>query len=272
MQKFLIVLACLIVGAALRSCRTLTLRKMGALTFLVASFLTFFFFCGSICVGFLGVALWFFLPWVDLLTRTRRLRLPLNTRLNLTKLPSEAHFPNAARLISEIEEAEFDHVTDIGWNWTGMKQHFRFFWHPEIKAVAAVCLCEQEQVAFAFVTLCSTTVEGRTIHTTNYPFSPTLKHPPESHWLHLPCEKNRFEMIYHEHEKHLARLKLAPADLLIPDPDELIGKVEGEMREQIDHNLECGLIRLTEDGHFRYSTKGLFFLWFQSVKDMIRLC
>ena len=58
----------------------------------------------------------------------------------------------------------------------------------------------------------------------------------------------------------------------MPDPDSLISKVESEMREQIDHNVDRGLITLTGDGNFRYSTKGLFFLWFQSMKDMIRLC
>ena len=69
MREFLIVLACVIIGIALRSCRTLILRKIGALTFLVASFLALYLACGSICAGFFGVALWFFLPWFDLLTR-----------------------------------------------------------------------------------------------------------------------------------------------------------------------------------------------------------
>ena len=58
----------------------------------------------------------------------------------------------------------------------------------------------------------------------------------------------------------------------MPDPDEVLEQVEAEMRRQIDHNVDCGLITMTGDGHFKYSTKGLFFLWIQSVKDMIRLC
>jgi len=59
---------------------------------------------------------------------------------------------------------------------------------------------------------------------------------------------------------------------MVPDPDELLAQIEEEMQRQIDHNVDCGLIKMTGDGHFQYSTKGLFFLWFQSVKDMIRLC
>ncbi len=272
MRESLIILACLIIGIALRSCRTLLLRKVGALTFLLASFLIFFFIFDSFCMGWIGVFLWFFLPWVNLLTRIRKLRLPLDNRLKVRKMPSPEHFPNAARLTSEIEGADFDFVAESGWNWVGMRQYFRFFWHPEAKSVAAVCLCEHEQIAFAFVTISSRSTCGIAIHTTNYPFSPNLKHPPKTHWDHLPCEKNRFDLIYDDHEKHLARLGLTKEQLEMPDPDELIKQVESEMRKQIDHNATCGLIELTDDGHFRYSVKGLFFLWFQSVKDMIRLC
>ena len=272
MRAFLIVLAFLIIGVALRSCRTLLLRKLGALIFLVASFLAFYFAFGSFAAGFLGVALWFLLPWIDLLARIRRMRLPLSKRLNLTNPPSEDHFPNASRLVREIEEAEFDHVTDSGWDWSGMQQYFRFFWNPEAKAVAAVCLCEHEQIAFAFVTISSRAPDGRSVHTTNYPFSPTLKHAPGAHWDHLPCERNRFEAIYQDHQRHLEKRRLKEGELLMPDPDEVLDQMEGEMQRQIEHNLKCGLIKVVDDRYFQYSTKGLFFLWIQSIKDMIRLC
>ena len=272
MREFLIVLACLIVGIALRSCRTLLLRKLGALTFLLASFLAFYLTCGSICAGIFGVGLWFLLPWFDLLTRIRRLKLPLKSRLDLSSHPSEEHFPNASRLIREIEEAEFDHIVDSGWDWSGMQQYFRFFWNPEAKSVVAVCLCEHEKIAFAFVTISSRSPGGRTVHTTNYPFSPTLKHAPGAHWDHLPCERNRFENIFADHKKHLGKLKIQTSELLMPDPDEVLDQVEEEMGKQIEHNLQCGLIRVIDESYFQYSPKGLVFLWFQSIKDMIRLC
>jgi len=44
------------------------------------------------------------------------------------------------------------------------------------------------------------------------------------------------------------------------------------MRKQVEHNLSTGIIRLTGDGNFKYSKRGLLFLWMQFVKDMIRLC
>ena len=272
MRETLIVLACFIIGIALRSCRTLLLRKLGMLTFLATSFLIFFFIFDNVYIGLVGVLLWFFLPWLNLLTQIRQLRIPLKNRLSFSTPPSPEHFPNASRLIKEIELAEFDHITDNGWYWTGMQQYFRFFWNPETKSIASVCLCEQDQVAFAFVTVSSRTRDGRSIHTTNYPFSPTLKHAPKSSWAHLPCERNCFQSVSQDHHKHITRLNFTENDLMTPDPDEIIVQIETEMQAQIDHNIACGLIKMTDEEHFRYSVKGLFFLWFQSVKDMIRLC
>jgi len=60
-------------------------------------------------------------------------------------------------------------------------------------------------------------------------------------------------------------------DLRMPDPDLLEENIEREMREQVQRNLDEGIIRLTGDGHFRYSKRGLVFLWGQFVKDMVRL-
>lgn len=272
MQQFLIVLASLIIGVALRSCRTLFFKKLGAFSFLISSFLILYFIFDSLLAGIIGAIVWFLLPLFDLLLRTRKLRLPLNNRLQFKTPPAAHHFPNASETLKEIEDADFEHITDSGWEWVGMQQFFRLFWHAEHKLIASVCLCEHDNVAFAFMTISCRSTDGRAIHTTNYPFSPTLQHPPSAHWEHLPCEKNRFDMILADHDKHLNRLGLSNDDLLIPDPDEVVKQIEDEMREQIDHNLETGLITLTGDGHFRYSTRGLFFLWKQTVKDMIRLC
>jgi len=47
--------------------------------------------------------------------------------------------------------------------------------------------------------------------------------------------------------------------------------MEREMRDQVDHNLDRGLIKLSGNGTFRYSWRGLCYLWMQSVKDMVRL-
>jgi hypothetical protein len=47
--------------------------------------------------------------------------------------------------------------------------------------------------------------------------------------------------------------------------------MEQEVRGQIDHNLSRGIIRESGAGMFRYSWRGLFFLWTQVLKDMVKL-
>ena len=220
----------------------------------------------------MGAFLWLFLPWFELLTRTRRLRLPLDNHLRQQLIPNPTFFPNATEAATAMEEAGFEHVSDCGWKWEGMQQYFRLFWHPEERAVAAVCLCEQGDVAFAFITITSRDSNGRIWRTTNFPFAATLHCPPEVSWNQVPCEQNCFHQILLDHRKYLSRAKILAQHLRMPDPDEIAGSIEREMRHQIDHNLAAGIIRLTGDGHFRYSKRGLIFLWGQFLKDMARLC
>lgn len=272
MREILIVSGLFLLAVGLRTTRNGLMRKLGAFTFLAASYFLLRFVTGSVWGGVAGVALWFFLPWIELLTRVRRMKLPLNNRLRHRTVPNPSFFPNAVEAAVAMEEAGFEHVEDCGWEWAGMQQFFRLFWHPEERAVAAVCLCEQSEVAFAFVSVTSYDDEGRIWRTTNFPFSPTLKCAPGVHWNHVPCERNCFHHILRDHRGFLGRVGVAQDDLRMPDPEELESSIEREMQAQVQHNLDSGIIRLTGDGHFRYSGRGLLFLWGQFVKDMVRLC
>ncbi len=272
MRETLIVIGLVVLVVGLRSSRKNLLRKLGALTLLVASFLIFYFSTGSVAWGCFGVLLWFFLPWIELLTRIRRMRLPLNNRLSHREVPNPSFFPNATEAAAAMEEAGFEHVSDCGWQWAGMQQFFRLYWHPEERAIASVCLCEQSDVAFAFITITSVDEGGGVWRTTNFPFAPTLECPPHIRWNLVPCERSCFHQILIDHRSYLSRSKLSADRLRMPDPEEIEDSIEREMRQQVDHNLSAGLIKLTGDGHFQYSNRGLFFLWGQFLKDMIRLC
>jgi len=272
MRETLIVIGFFVFAFALRSARRNLLRKIGALVFLGASYSLFFFVSGSWVIGLFGVLLWFFLPWVELLTRVRRMRLPLNNRLRHREVPNPSFFPNAVEAAAAMEEAGFEHVSDCGWEWAGMQQFFRLFWHPEERAVAAVCLCEQSDVAFAFISITSHDSSGKTWRTTNFPFAPTLRCPPGVRWNHVPCEKSCFHQILEDHRQYLTRVNIQSDHLRVPDPEQIEDSIEREMRSQVDHNVASGIITLTEDGHFQYSRKGLVFLWGQFIKDMVRLC
>ena len=272
MRETLIVIGLVVLAVALRSARVNLLRKLGALTMLAASFCLLFFLTGSLWGGALGAALWFFLPWIELLTRIRRMRLPLNNRLRHREIPNPSFFPNATEAAAAMEEAGFEHVSDCGWEWAGMQQFFRLFWHPEERAVAAVCLCEQSDVAFAFISITSHDVDGKIWRTTNFPFAPTLQCPPDVRWNHVPCERSCFHQILADHRRYLVRVRIPADHLRMPDPEEIENSIEQEMRRQVDHNLAAGLIQMSGDGHFQYSKRGLLFLWGQFIKDMVRLC
>lgn len=272
MRESLIVIGLVVLAAALRSARTNVLRKLGALTFLAASSCLLYFLTGNVIAGVMGAVLWFFLPWIELLTRIRRMRLPVENRLTQRPIPNPSFFPNATEAAVAMEEEGFEHVSDCGWEWDGMRQFFRLFWHPEERAVAAICLCEQSDVAFAFISITSHDCEGKIWRTTNFPFAPTLQCPPEVSWNHVPCERNCFHQILRDHRKYLHRLKIPASQLRIPDPEALEAAIEREMRKQVDYNLAAGIIRLAGDDHFQYSKRGLFFLWGQFIKDMVRFC
>lgn len=272
MRETLIVLGLFVLAVALRSARGAALRKLGAFTFLGASFCLLYFLTGSLVAGAGGAVAWVFLPWIELLTRIRRMRLPLENRLSQRRIPNPSFFPNAPEAAVAMEEEGFEHVSDCGWEWDGMRQYFRLFWHPEERAVAAVCLCEQSDVAFAFITVTSHDSDGRIWRTTNFPFAPTLRCPPDVRWNHVPCHRNCFHEILGNHRDYLAALKIPIGQLRVPDPDEIESSIEAEMRKQVQHNLASGIIRLTGDGHFKYSKRGLFFLWGQFIKDMVRFC
>ncbi|MEN9975812.1 MAG: hypothetical protein RLZZ282_1818 [Verrucomicrobiota bacterium] len=272
MRESLIVIGLIVLALALRSARNSIVRKLGALTFLGASFSLCSFLTHSHIGGLAGVGIWLFLPWIELLTRIRRMRLPLDNRLSHAAIPHPKFFPNAQEACAAMEAAGFEHVSDCGWEWDGMHQFFRLFWHPEERAVAAVCLCEQSEVAFAFITITSHDSEGKIWRTTNFPFSTTLHNPPHVRWNHVPCECHCFHQILRDHRQYLTRVNVPPHHLRMPDPEDIPDAIEREMRLQVDHNLSTGIISLTGDGYFRYSKRGLFFLWGQAVKDMARLC
>ena len=105
MRECILVVGLLVLAVALRSCRHFCARKLGALVFLVASFTGAYLLTRNILIGLAGVAAWFFLPWIELLTRIRRLRLPLNNRLRFRVPPPDDFFPNAPEAIEAMDEA-----------------------------------------------------------------------------------------------------------------------------------------------------------------------
>ncbi|MCB1236684.1 MAG: hypothetical protein KDM91_16585 [Verrucomicrobiae bacterium] len=272
MMSFLVVVGVVLLAAGLRTFESALLRKLGAVAILVASYLAAWFATGSHAAGVAGVFVWFLLPWIELLTRVRKLRLPLRKSLKPQAPPSSQRFPHLSEFTEEIEEAGFDYVSDAGWEWDGLKQFFRVFYHAERRTQAVIGYNEQETLAFVYVAVTSRAGEDRVYRTWNYPFSYTMRTSPN---IRLNRVENAptFEALLEEHADFLHRLAIDPGDLLDENPESLLEQMERETAEQIAHNLNRGLLRIDPEdaGNFRYSWRGLFFLYRQLVIDMVRL-
>jgi hypothetical protein len=272
MRATLIVIGILLIAIALRTAKRAWVRKLGAVGFLVASYAACFFLFGTWWGGMLGILLWLFLPWVEIFTRIRTMRLPMDHRMQHTSVPNPAFFPNAPQCLKALDEAGFEHSSDCGWHWSGIKQYCCMFLDPSHKTLAILSLCEQSDVVFSFVSISSVSSDGTIFRTTNYPFAPTLKYPKKYRWNHVPCSRHCFRQILASHEQFLQQQGSHEKDLQSFDPDLLEDMTEEEMHEMIEHNLDHGIIEFAGDGFFSYSTKGLFYLWGQFIKDMVRLC
>ena len=99
---------------SLRSFSPLIFQKIGTFGILVTSFLIGWLFTGYWIVGlFLGSS-WLLLPWLEILTRVRRLTLPIDKSLRHKTPPSSETFPALGDLTEEIEGERFEHVEDAG--------------------------------------------------------------------------------------------------------------------------------------------------------------
>src|SRR5256884_9453663 len=98
----LLTLGVAVLSVALRSYQTTFAQKLGALGVLIASFLAVYFITGNAAWGVAGAASWLFLPWLEILTRLRTLRLPQEKRLRPKNPPSKSLFPALAESSREI--------------------------------------------------------------------------------------------------------------------------------------------------------------------------
>jgi hypothetical protein len=272
MTEIFLILGVVVLSFALRTIRWVPLRKMGAIGFLAASFLAGYFLTGKIWVGAVAVGMWFLFPWIELITRTRKMRLPVKRSLSKQAPPGSQRFPELTAMTDEIEEEGFEYVNDSGWDWNLTRQFFRFFYDEEKRSQAAICFTEQDHFSWACVTLTSRHTNGKVYRSTNIPFSNPMKSPPGI-VMRRDLASGSFSDFLLAHENWLESLGCKPSDLLPQSPDEIADQVEMESGSQISHNAETGIIAICEKAEtWRYSWRGLFYLYFQVLKDFVRWC
>jgi len=272
MTELFIVLGVVVFSFALRSFSHRAVRKIGALGILAATFLVFYLPTDSIAAGVGGLAIWFLLPWVELLTRIRHLRLPLGKTLEKQAPPGRARFPALEEMTDEVESEGFEHVADTGWEWDGMHQFYRIFYDSARRVQTFICLTEQEGIGWAFYSLAARDRDGNTYRTTNVPFSSPMKMAPDVKLQQIPSAGS-FSELLESHWQWLSGRGVESDQLVDASPDDLTGLLERETGRQIRHNLDVGLVRRAEsDETVRYSWRGLFYLYFQLLKDMVKMC
>lgn len=254
-------------------CRTFDnrwLQKLGWFGLLAASYLFGWWITDSHVAGACAVLVWFLLPWLEIVTRVRKLRFPIRNEIKHRFPPSRDTFPDLDALTREIEEQGFESVDDAGWQWQETQHFLRLFYLADKRLQASIALAEQSGLAFSYVSLTSRTADGRTFTTSNYPFSATMQVAPKQH-LNRQLAADSFADLMTKHVQFLDKEKVAPENLIELDIDTLPNQLADDIHSQIDHNLAQGLIEPLGEGEFRYSWRGCWFLWLQVVKDMLRV-
>lgn len=270
LPEFLYLAATVVFAVACRTFNNRYIQKIGWVALLVASYMGGYFLTDSHGAGVFGVILWFMLPWLEIVGRVRRLRFPIRSEVKHRFPPSRDIFPDLVELSRETEEAGFEEAGDAGWKWSETDNFMRLFYHPAKRIQASIALAQQGSFAFSYVALTSRTNNGLTYTTTNYPFAPTMQFSPK-YLVNRFSRAESMKELVEAHEQYLAKHAVKLEDLSVPDTDQLPAYIEAEMLAQVDHNISAGLIEPVGDGEFRYSWRGCFFLWFQVVKDMIRV-
>ena len=259
-----------VLSIALRSYQTSFAQKTGAVGILIASFLAVYFVTGSFAWGTVGALSWLFLPWLEILTRIRSLRLPKEKRLRPKSAPSADNFPTLDEITREIENEAFTHVNDAGWDWNDYRQFFRLFYKSEERAQATICLNEQHDLSFYYLRISSRATDGVIWTTWNYPLSYGLKLTPQFR-INRQRPDQSFWQLYQSHRQFLRENSVGIETLAPLDDEQIQLEIENDLRDQIAHNISAGVLKPAADGEVKYSWRGMVYLWCQFLLDLVRL-
>jgi hypothetical protein len=257
-----------VLSVALRSFQSSFAQKAGALGILVSSYLAVFFVTGSWMLGLAAAASWLFLPWLEILTRIRALRLPKEKQLRPKSPPSADVFPTLNEITREIENAGFVHVNDAGWDWEDYRQFFRLFYKQDDRAQATICLNEQHDLSFYYLRISSRAKDGLIWTTWNYPLSYGLKLTPQFR-INRQRPDQSFWQLYQSHREFLRENTVDPATVDPMDEERIQLEIENDLRDQIAHNIDKGVLKETIDGEVKYSWRGMLYLWCQFLIDLV---
>lgn len=259
-----------VLAVALRSFQSSFSQKAGAIAILIVSYLLFYFITGKHVIGAVAAVAWFFLPWVEILTRIRTLRLPKEKQLRPKSPPSSDTFPTLSEITREIENEGFVHIDDAGWDWEDYRQFFRLFYKTDDRAQATICLNEQHDLSFYYLRISSRAHSGVIWTTWNYPLSYGLKLTPQFR-INRQRPDQTFWQLYQSHRAFLRKNNVQVDAIEQLDEETMEKEMERDLREQIAHNIDKGVLKATPEGDVKYSWRGMVYLWCQFLLDLVRL-
>jgi hypothetical protein len=80
-----------------------------------------------------------------------------------------------------------------------------------------------------------------------------------------------FLEIYESHKVFLSRNRVRLDDLAPLEPEQIQVEIQKDLQAQVAHNILSGVLKRDSGGAIRYSWRGLFFIWVQFLRDLVRL-
>ncbi len=270
MSEFLLILGVALLSFGLRSVAHPVAHRLGTLCLLGTSFLIGYFLTGNWVAGLICAASWLLLPWVEILTRVRHLRLPVDRKIQPCHAPDAETFPALRPLSSELEAEGFERVEDAAWEWEHQQHFVRIFHKPDEALQAALCLIDQDQVAFYYLSISSRGKDGTLWTTWNYPFSYSMQFPPRLR-IHRVGSQCDIPTMLAKHRAFLTASAIPPGQIAPSEPGAIPTEMQADLEAQITHNLHTGLLLPADkEGTVRYSWRGLLYLWLQFLRDFVR--
>jgi len=80
-----------------------------------------------------------------------------------------------------------------------------------------------------------------------------------------------FWQLYQSHREFLRRNRVDVGTIDILDEERIQTEMENDLRDQIAHNIDKGVLKQTAAGDVKYSWRGMIYLWCQFLLDLVRL-
>jgi hypothetical protein len=267
MEELIIILAVISAAAGLRAFRASWCQRLGMSGYVVATGMIGYFLAQAWWGGVLGVMVFLFAPMLGIFWKIRDIRLPLERKLRSALPPNDSQFPTLTELTAEFEAHHYELIDDVQTRWLESREQMRLLRHPQDKVVATISMITEGEFQMLWVSLFVKSATGRILSTTTIPFMNPLQTAPGVSVRYARQAQSVADLI-REHRQHQGEKKIYTDELIIIDSEEATTFLETEMRRQVDHNLDLGVIQLAGEGTFSYSWRGGVFLWYQWLKSV----